>query len=47
VRDGVGLAPKSRDAVMDHLRRLWGYSVTLCGVDAASSEKIYEVSAAK
>jgi spore cortex formation protein SpoVR/YcgB (stage V sporulation) len=46
MRNGVPLAPKSRDAVLTHLRRLWGYDVTLAGVNAASGEKAYEVTAA-
>jgi stage V sporulation protein R len=45
MRNGIPLAPKSRDAVMDHLRYLWGYGVTLCGVNAENGEKVYEVSA--
>lgn len=46
LRNSVPLAEKSRDAVLEHLRELWGYDVTLCGVDAATDKKIYEVSTA-
>jgi stage V sporulation protein R len=45
MRNGIPLAQKSRDAVMDHLRYLWGYGVTLCGVNSENGEKVYEVSA--
>ena len=45
MRNGVPLAEKSRNAAMDYLRFLWGYDVTLCGINAESGARIYEVSA--
>ena len=38
------LAEKSRDAVLKHLRLLWGYEVSITGVDAETDEVIYEAS---
>jgi len=47
VRDGIPLAEKSRDEVLKHVRRLWGYETSLSGIDAESGEQVYEASAAK
>ena len=47
VREGVPLAEKSRDEVLAHVRRLWGYEVRLEGVDAESDEMRYEASTEK
>jgi len=44
VRDGVPLAEKSRDRVLAHVRRLWGYRVSLAGVDAETGKVLYETS---
>ena len=44
VRNGVPLADKGRDAVLSYLRFLWGYEVTLTGMDSENDRKIYEVS---
>jgi spore cortex formation protein SpoVR/YcgB (stage V sporulation) len=44
MRDGVPLHAKSRDEVMRHARRLWGYDVTLSGVDSQTGRRIYETS---
>nr|MBA3446317.1 SpoVR family protein [Pseudaminobacter sp.] len=46
VRDGIVLAPESRDSTLRHVRRLWGYDVSLTGVDA-EGRAIYETSAAE
>lgn len=42
MRNGVPLAERSRDEVLKHVRRLWGYGVTLVGTDKQSGEKEYE-----
>lgn len=44
VRDGVPLLESQRDRVLHHLRRLWGYDVSLEGVDPTTGERFYEVS---
>ena len=42
VRDKVPLSEKSRDDVLKHLRLLWGYEVSLIGVDRDTEKKVYE-----
>ncbi|MCG8546893.1 MAG: SpoVR family protein, partial [Alphaproteobacteria bacterium] len=42
VRDKVPLSEKSRDDVLKHLRLLWGYDVSLIGVDRDTEKKVYE-----
>jgi len=42
--DGVPLAESERDRVLHHLRRLWGYDVSLEGVDPDSGKQLYEAS---
>jgi spore cortex formation protein SpoVR/YcgB (stage V sporulation) len=44
VQGGVALAESSRDATLGHIRRLWGYGVSLAGVDQAGVT-VYETSA--
>ena len=46
MRDGVPLAEKSCTGVLRHVRNLWGYDVTLAGVDAATGEQVSETSTA-
>lgn len=41
VRDGVQLAQHSRDEVLRHVRRLWGYEVRLVGIDTESDAEVY------
>lgn len=41
VRHGVPLADEERDETLKHLRRLWGYEVSLTGVDRDSGAQIY------
>jgi spore cortex formation protein SpoVR/YcgB (stage V sporulation) len=41
---GVPLDERSRIAVLGHLKRLWGYEVSLTGVDAATGETRYSAS---
>ena len=45
IENGVPLAERSRDAVLAHLRRLWGYGVTLTGVDRTTGATQYTTSA--
>ena len=47
MRDGIPLAEKSRDEVIRHIRRLWGYDVVLKGVDNQSGEALYETNTAE
>ena len=47
MRDGIPLAEKSRDQVLKHLRLLWGYEVSLEGVDAETGKQVYEACTAK
>ncbi|MEM9684104.1 MAG: SpoVR family protein, partial [Pseudomonadota bacterium] len=42
MRDRVPLTEKSRDEVLKHMRVLWGYDVSLVGVDRESESKVYE-----
>ncbi len=44
VRDGIALAGKSRDEVLKHIARLWGYEVSLRGVDNLTGETVYKTS---
>jgi stage V sporulation protein R len=42
VADGVLLEDGSCDATLRHIRKLWGYKVSLVGVDANTGAKLYE-----
>ena len=42
VKDGILLEEGNRDATLAHIRRLWGYDVSLVGIDAASGRRLYE-----
>jgi spore cortex formation protein SpoVR/YcgB (stage V sporulation) len=44
VKDGLRLEESSRDATLMHLRHLWGYEVSLEGVDATTGTLLYECS---
>ena len=44
MHDRVPLAKKGRDAVLEHLRLLWGYDVSITGVDVETDEALYEAS---
>ncbi len=46
MNSGVPLDERSRDAVLAHVKRLWGYDVSLTGVDRESGEQRYTVSTA-
>lgn len=41
VSNGIELVNDSRDEVLKHVRRLWGYDVSLKGVDRDSGREIY------
>ena len=43
VRDGVLLGREMRDEVLKHVRTLWGYDVTLQGIDGDSDRVLYTV----
>jgi spore cortex formation protein SpoVR/YcgB (stage V sporulation) len=36
------LEETSRDATLRHIRKLWGYDVSLAGVDAETGSTLYE-----
>jgi len=42
MRDGVPLVERERDRVLQYLRQLWGYDVSLEGIDPAGGKRIYE-----
>ena len=42
VKDGIVLKDGNRDATLRHIRRLWGYDVSLAGVDAETGATVYE-----
>ena len=42
VKDGVVLREGSRDATLRHVSRLWGYDVSLAGVEAETGNTLYE-----
>jgi len=46
VRNGIPLAERSRDEVLKHIRRLWGYEVSLAGIDDQTGDTVYETSTA-
>ncbi|HEU4985777.1 MAG TPA: SpoVR family protein [Rhizobiaceae bacterium] len=46
VKNGVLLDEASRDATLRHVRHLWGYDVSLTGVDAETGATLYECSTA-
>ncbi|MGH2541754.1 MAG: SpoVR family protein, partial [Ardenticatenaceae bacterium] len=44
VRQQVHLAERPRDEVLGHVRRLWGYDVSLVGVEAEAGTELYKAS---
>lgn len=46
VRNGINLDPKNRDEVLKHIRRLWGYEVSLTARDSESGARISHASTA-
>lgn len=46
VRDGINLDPSNRDEVLRHIRRLWGYEVSLTARDSESGARISHASTA-
>ncbi|OQM74986.1 SpoVR family protein [Manganibacter manganicus] len=47
VKDGILLDEKSRDATLRHICKLWGYEVSLAGIDMQTGASIYERSSAE
>jgi stage V sporulation protein R len=46
IKSGILLEDTTRDATLAHIRRLWGYDVSLAGVEGASGKVVYECSTA-
>ena len=46
MHDRIPLAEKSRGAVLEQVRKLWGYDVSLIGVNAETDEVLYEAGSA-
>lgn len=44
IRNGVPLAERERNEVLKHIRRLWGYDVSLVGVEQESGKERYRAS---
>jgi spore cortex formation protein SpoVR/YcgB (stage V sporulation) len=42
VRNRIPLSERNRDEVLKHLRQLWGYDISLVGVDRETEKKVYE-----
>ncbi|MBN9029573.1 MAG: SpoVR family protein [Rhizobiales bacterium 63-7] len=42
IKSGMLLEEANRNATLTHIRRLWGYEVSLAGVDATSGATLYE-----
>ncbi|WP_018239520.1 SpoVR family protein [Ensifer sp. BR816] len=47
VKSGILLDEASRDATLRHVRHLWGYEVSLAGVEAETGDTLYECSTAE
>jgi stage V sporulation protein R len=45
VKDGIVLDESSRDATLGYIRKLWGYDVSLVGINATMGATLYECSA--
>ena len=45
VKNGIELEERSRDATLRHVRRLWGYDVSLVGIDSETGDRFYTCSA--
>ena len=46
MHDRIPLAEKSRAAVLEQIRKLWGYDVSLTGIDAGTDEVLYDAETA-
>ncbi|WP_342642773.1 SpoVR family protein [Rhodoligotrophos ferricapiens] len=44
VKNGIVLEEGNRDATLRHVRHLWGYNVSMTGIDAETGAKLYECS---
>ncbi|MEI2297193.1 SpoVR family protein [Ensifer sp. MJa1] len=47
VKSGIVLEEGSRDATLRHVRHLWGYEVSLAGIDMQTGRTVYECSTAR
>ncbi len=47
VKNGIGLEEESCDATLRHISSLWGYAVSLTGIDAETGATVYERSAGR
>jgi spore cortex formation protein SpoVR/YcgB (stage V sporulation) len=46
IKNGILLEEKERDATLQHVRHLWGYDVSLVGIDAETGKVRYECATA-
>ncbi|NOV16562.1 SpoVR family protein [Ensifer adhaerens] len=44
IKTGILLEESNRDATLAHISRLWGYEVSLAGIDASTSKVLFECS---
>ncbi|MGH6805326.1 MAG: SpoVR family protein, partial [Ensifer adhaerens] len=44
IKNGILLEESNRDATLAHISRLWGYEVSLAGIDASTGKVLYECS---
>lgn len=44
IKNGILLEENNRDATLAHISRLWGYEVSLAGIDASTSKVLFECS---
>ncbi|CAN7714092.1 MULTISPECIES: SpoVR family protein [unclassified Ensifer] len=44
IKNGILLEESNRDATLAHISRLWGYEVSLAGIDASTSKVLFECS---
>ncbi len=44
IKNGMMLDEANRTATLAHIRRLWGYEVSLAGIDGSTGSKVYEQS---
>lgn len=43
LHDGIPLAEQSREEVIKYVRQLWGYDVSLKGIDDKNNQEVYEI----
>lgn len=44
IKNGILLEESNRDATLAHISRLWGYEVSLAGIDASTNKVLFECS---